>query len=237
MNTESFFTADQIERFASRAVDADKTIIVEIDVDDLSTLKDNGYRLCFAKKTGSSDELTYDVVWQAYLEYLSYNYFGYVFDYQIFCTNNFEDGALVQTRTTLVDIDFGEESTLNEFGVLSPAVTGTDPDSIVLNNEYGPIYPGLCQAAINLEGAQENAPIYVDETEAIVGTSAMTTVDEVLVWFEQNTETGTMFSTERSNSFAVDLTSTDLATVLYQGGVWSLQPNPDKLAALLEAAR
>lgn len=49
----------------------------------------------------------------------------------------------------------------------------------------------------------------------------LTPIDTVMVWFQQNIATSTMFSSARSNSVEIDLTSTNTATRLYKGGQWS----------------
>lgn len=44
-----------------------KTVDIQIDPDDLNTLKGSDYKLCFAKKVGNNN---YNVVWQSFTAYL-----------------------------------------------------------------------------------------------------------------------------------------------------------------------
>ena len=56
---------------------------------------------------------------------------------------------------------------------------------------------------------------------AAAGPVTLTPIDTVMVWFQQDIATSTMFSSARSMSTEIDLTSTNTATRLYKGGQWS----------------
>ena len=60
-------------------------------------------------------------------------------------------------------------------------------------------------------------PIYVAVDPILKGKDVLTPKDTVLVWLEQDIETSTMFSTARTTSVEIDLTSTDSATRRYVG--------------------
>lgn len=195
-----------------------KNVEIQIGLDDLTTLKKAGYRLCFAKKVGDN---AYNVVWQSYDLYLHINEFSWVPMYQLFGTNRFEDDVTVQATTNTVDIGLGEMSVLNAEGILEPPITGGPQISITMDNMYGPIHPGINQLSTGLDGSTVSTPIYVSEHQVVPGEIVLTPVEKVLVWFEQNIQTSTMFSDARSNSVEIDLTTTNSATRLYAKGVWS----------------
>ena len=201
----------------SAALATHKEVLIEIAEDDLETLKGSNYKLCFAKKVGD----TFNVVWQSYTDYLISNRFSWTPMYQLFGTNTFESDVTVVATTNVRDIGLGEQSTLSRAGVLSPAATGGPDTAITLINEYGSIHPGVNQLSTGLDGTQESTAIYVAEAAMVQGNAELTPKESVLVWFEQNVETSTMFSTARSNSVEIDLTFESEAVRLYQDQQWS----------------
>ncbi len=196
-----------------------KTVVVEVAESDLQALKESGYRLCFSKQ-GSGE--IFDVIWQAYAEFLSTNVFGWDPTYEIFCTNSFEVGGEIRSTTNFVEIEFGQQSTLDANGFLSSPSSGENDSAITLINEYGGVYPGLSQYCVGIENETSIAPIFVSETAILTGSYDLVTTDEVMVWFEQSAESGTMFETPSSNNIVADLTSYDRVTLLYEEDMWSL---------------
>ena len=199
------------------AVATQKTVLIEIAQGDLETLKNSQYKLCFAKKVGD----TFNVVWQSYVDYLVSNEFKWTPMYQLFGTNTFQSDITVTATTNIVDIGLGEQSTLNSAGNLSPASSGGPDYAITLINEYGSIHPGVNQLSTGLDGTQESTPIYVAENSIVLGTDELVPKESVLVWFEQNVETSTMFSTARSNSVEIDMTFENEAVRLYSNQTWT----------------
>lgn len=197
---------------------AAKTITVEVATDDLTFLKKNGYKLCFAKKVA---EGTFNVVWQSYTDYLVTNEFSWTPQYQLFGSNTFRATVTVKVATNKMTIGLGETSLLTSAGVIEPPSTGGPSTGITMTNEFGPIHPGLNQLSIGLNGESVSTPFYVAENQIALGETTMTPVEKILIWFEQNVETSTMFATARSNSVEVDMTTTNSATRLYKGGKWS----------------
>ena len=55
----------------------------------------------------------------------------------------------------------------------------------------------------------------------VLGSDLLTPIDEVMVWFEQNIVTSTMFSDVRSKSVTIDMTESNTQARLYSGGKWS----------------
>lgn len=195
-----------------------KIVDIQIAPGDLATLKTNNFKLCFAKKVG--DE-AYNVVWQSYHDYLSNNSFSWTPQYQMFGSNTFQGNLTVKVSTNLQTIGLGETCVLDENGFLSQAVSGGPAISLTMDNEFGSIHPGINQLSIGLNGQTVSTPIYVAEKQIVKGNASLTPVEKVLVWFEQNIETSTMFSTARSNSVEIDLTFTNDATRLYSDQEWS----------------
>lgn len=194
-----------------------KSVIIQIDTADLDELKKAGYMLCFAKKVGDAD---FNVVWQSYTKYLVRNTFRWTPQYQLFGTNVFEDAVQVEASTNLVTIGLGEESVLSESGVLGAAKTGGPAGSINMLNDYGSIHPGVNQLSTGIDGSVTSTPIYVAPKAMVSGEASLTPVERILVWFEQNIQTSTMFSDARSRSVEIDLTGVESATRLYKGQKW-----------------
>ena len=195
-----------------------KTVIIQIAQNDLEELKAANYKLCFAKKVGDND---YNVVWQSYHDYVAKSQFSWTPQYQLFGSNLFGGNIQVSEATNLVDISLGEISTLDKAGNLSDAKTGGSDTALNLINDYGSIHPGVIQISTGINGKSESTPIYVAPQEAIIGEISLTPVEKVLVWFEQDIETSTMFSTSRSISLEIDLTNSNTATRLYKDQNWS----------------
>ncbi|AZO89782.1 hypothetical protein BOO88_12910 [Stutzerimonas stutzeri] len=196
---------------------SEKTVTIEIAAGDLTLLKKSGYKLCFAKKVGDAD---YNVVWQSYDAYLSNNEFSWTPQYQMFASNLFKANVQVKVSTNIVNIGLGQTSTLDEHGLLSSAVTGGPNISMTFVNDYAPIHPGINQLSTGIDGNQVSTPIYVAVDQVVTGETVLTPVETILVWFEQNVQTSTMFSTSRSKAIEIDLTFDNTAGRLYEGGQW-----------------
>jgi hypothetical protein len=197
---------------------AQKVVNIEITKEDLATLKSANYKLCFAKKVGDN---TYNVVWQSYVQYLITNTFSWTPMYQLFGSNQFASGLKVKAVTNRVDIGLGEQSVLDVFGILGNPATGGSATGFTMVNNYGSIHPGVNQLSTGIDGEQVSTPIYVAAKPIVTGKTVLTPVEKVLVWFEQNVETSTMFSDAVSNSVEIDLTNTNEATRLYSHQKWS----------------
>lgn len=204
--------------FALSVAAVEKLVNIVIDPADLQLLKDHNYKMCFAKKVGN---FSYNVVWQAYELFLEDNEFTWTPIYQLFGTNTFKSDVTVKAATNPVSIGLGEITTLNSAGILSKPVSGGPETSLNLINDYGKIHAGVNQLSTGIDGSTVSTPIYVSEKAIIMGETELTPVEKVLVWFEQNIETSTMFSSTRSNAVEIDLTFTNSAARLYKGQKWS----------------
>ena len=197
--------------------EAKKEVSILLDDEVIRLLKENIYQLCIAKKVGSEE---YNVIWQYYREYENINTFSWLPSYQIFTTNEFFDSVQVEVRSKMKPIGLGETVTRDQYGVLSDAVTGGDPTTLNLINKGNPTCVGISQLCTGIDGRQVSAPIYVTERKIITGEAGFKPVEKVLVWFEQNAETGTMFSMARSKSVEFDLTSRNNIQATFDGQNW-----------------
>ncbi|SFR12173.1 hypothetical protein SAMN04488564_103750 [Lentzea waywayandensis] len=194
-----------------------KSVDIQIAQADLKTLKDSGYKLCFAKKVNG----TYNVVWQSAEKYLHDNTFSWQPLYQLFGSNTFQGNVNVKVATNEVAVGLGDQATLDKDGNLGEASTGGPATGITMINQFGPIHPGLSAYSTDINGNGSTTPIYVGESPIVLGNDLLTPVEAVQVWFEQDVATGTMFSVARSNAVDIDLTSGNSAVRLYSDGKWS----------------
>lgn len=210
-------TSDYSKVLASSLAATQKTVTIQIDSSDLAMLKQNDYKLCFAKKVGNE---AYNVVWESYGQYLAFNDFSWTPQYQLFGSNQFQDNMIARASTNTVNISLGQQATLDSNGNLGAAVSGGPETGITLINNYGSIHPGLNQLSTGINGSQVSTPIYVAPNTMVTGQTTLTPVEIILVWFEQGMQTSTLFSVPRSNAIEIDLTATSSASRLYVGGVW-----------------
>jgi hypothetical protein len=195
----------------------EKSVKIQIASSDLTQLKQNGYSLCFAKKVGND---SYNVIWQSYTGFLSNNTFKWSPQYQVFGSNLFQAGQEVDISTNLITIGTGQQAIIDQSGVIGPASTGGPENTITLVNQYGSIYPGLTQLSTGIDGRMISTAVFLSPTQAIQGVTQMTPTDVLLVWFQQNVQTGTLFSGSRSNAVEIDLNNDSTATRLYTGSKW-----------------
>ncbi|AGP40481.1 hypothetical protein SCE1572_41855 [Sorangium cellulosum So0157-2] len=201
---------------------------INIASGDLGILKAGKYVLCFAKKVGS----TYNVVWSSATDFLESNTFSWTPQYALFGTNTFRGGVTVKADTNVVPIGLGSQSTLDNNGHLGDPSSSADPTSITLINNYGSIHPGVSSVCTDINGNTSTNPIYVAENPIVKGSDALTPVESVMVWFDQNIQTSTMFSDSRSNPVEIDLTQANTATRLYSDEIWTTPPLRDALGLL-----
>jgi hypothetical protein len=221
---------DTYERDAARqslanfyaALDAvSKAVTILVDLDDLATLKTNNYAMCFAKKVASGgDSGSYNVVWQSLTKYVYSTAFSWTPQFSLFGTNVFADTVTVTATTNARALGLGQQCLLDQNGILQPPATGGPATGVSMLNQFSLIHPALSQIS-TLNGVQQTTPLYVAPQGMVQGTVTLTPIDTVMVWFQQDIATSTMFSSARSNYTEIDLTMTNTATRLYKGGQWS----------------
>jgi hypothetical protein len=190
-----------------------KSVTIEIASGDIETLKAGRYSLCFARNVGGR----YNVIWQAYSDFLAKNWFGWTAQYQLFGTSA---GYPAGSETNAVDIAPGQQAILDRAGVLGSAVTGGPADKISLINNYGPIHPGLSCVSTGPDGVKRMLPIFLAPQPMVIGTERLNPVDKVQVWFQQDGTPGPMIDQAISTTVEIDLTKADAATRRYQDGIW-----------------
>jgi hypothetical protein len=140
--------------------------------------------------------------------------------YQLFGTNSYDENIKVKATTNTVNIGLNETSLLNEDGHLEAPSSGGSKTAITLLNQYGSIHPGVNQLSTGIDGKQTSTPIYVAPKTMVSGKATLTPKESVLVWFEQDIETSSIFSEARSNAVEIDLTFENVATRKYEGQEW-----------------
>lgn len=197
-----------------------KKVTIKIDSQRMADMKTNNYRLCFAKKVGDA---AYNVVWQSFdkQQYYANNEFSWEPMYEIFCTKTYEESVTVKVTTNTVAIGLGEICTLDEAGNISDAQTGGSKLSLNLINNNSDFHVGVNQLATDLLGKRVSSPIYLSKDFAVKGEVNLVPKEKVLVWFQQNIETSTIFGKVTSVTQEIDLTSQNEATYFYNAdGNW-----------------
>lgn len=194
-----------------------KNVKIEIAVPDFEIFKRADYRLCFAKKVGDN---FYNVVWQSYREYLINNTFSWLPQYSLFCSNYFRDYDIVRAVTNEVHIGLGETSRLNQDGMLGAPWASGPTNGFCMDNRYGSIHPCVKQVSIGINGRMESTPVYVTIEPVVPGVIVLTPVEKIMIWFEQNVDPGTMFSTAKSLSVEIDFSSRNDASLKYENQQW-----------------
>jgi len=196
----------------------EKSVEIQIELNDLEFLKANEYQLCFARMVNGA----YTVVWQSYGDYLANNPFSWLPLYQLFGTKAFTvNGGKVTMDTNPVSIDLGEQAVLNPDGNMEPAVTGGPADGITMINQYGPIHPGLIGVSTGPDGVQRTLPMFVAPLAIATGTDVLAPLERVRIWFQQGVVSGTTTNQDISMAVELDLTAVDLARATYSQGNWS----------------
>ncbi|MDE6252664.1 MAG: hypothetical protein K2M78_08505 [Lachnospiraceae bacterium] len=196
-----------------------KSIIVTLDAASLEGLKKAKYSLCFAKKVNDA----YNVIWRSSKKYLARNTFSWKPKYAVFGTNTYEASVKVTADTAVVNAELGQQCTLDENGIMKDAISGTHPMSVTINNEYGPIHSGISQIC-TIDGIEETTPIYVSKDSRTKGEIILTPKEKVLIWFEANVETSTIFEDAKTNAIEIDLTNKEAQTVSFdfESGNWKV---------------
>lgn len=185
-----------------------KTLVVNIESEILTTLKQSGYVLCVAKKVNDS----YTVIWQGIEQLLAKNTLQWQPKYQLFGSNSFSSGILVSASTDTQEIQGGQACLLTVDGALESATGSVDSSKpFMMENEYGSIHPGVNIVQPN----GDTLPIYVAEGEAIKGSVSLLPKENLRVWFQQDVVTGTMISKVTGNIIDLDFTGVQQHTITF----------------------
>ncbi|KAJ7690172.1 hypothetical protein B0H14DRAFT_3532408 [Mycena olivaceomarginata] len=173
----------------------------------LSSRLQGGYQLCISKKVNND----YCVVWQVLSKPISF--LGWVEQYQVFASNTFKTGGLVQASSAPVE--------LPSHGTMQPATGPVTGGSFTVDNEYQPVNFGVSQ-----EVNGKFLPIYVDKTLTVIGTETLTPITAVLAFFSKELTTSSMYTTATSSSIEVTYMGTTTNTISYVddgstgNGIW-----------------
>lgn len=197
----------------------EKSIVVTLDSASLKGLKTSKYALCFAKKVNDA----YNVIWRSTNKYLARNTFSWKPEYAVFGTNTYKTAVKVKADTEVVNAELGQKCTLDENGIMKDAISGTHPMGVTINNEYGPIHFGISQIS-RFGETEETTPIYVSQDARTKGEVILTPKEKVLVWFEANVETSTIFEDARTDAIEIDLTNKQSQTISFdfESGIWKV---------------
>ena len=214
----------------------EKSLVIHIADQDLSTLKNAGYVLCFAKR---SKDKPYNIVWVADAEYGTCSQLSWEPRFVFFLAAEFADLKKIFITAQSVPLTLGQECTLLESGAFSSPRTGTIAEAVTLAlQNRNPVYSGIGQYC-GFNGQEGTLrPFYVAKNPVVSGISVDYPQDKILVWFEQDTQSGMMFEHSRSQNIAlphissackhswstaceVDLSVQDHIALRYQNMIWS----------------
>ncbi|THG95707.1 hypothetical protein EW026_g5994 [Hermanssonia centrifuga] len=173
------------------------TLTVNVHSDDLARLKKAGYKLCIAKQVNGK----YNVVWSG-KEFIVKNTFRWDSEFQVFGSQTFEGGLLVESETEERDIKFGETCTLDEYGSMRPAHGNSNASGeFYVENNYGSMHIG-----VNARLGTQFSAIYLSDQPFYTGKADLTPVEKVLVWFDMRSQTGTMLVKAITDTIEVNFT-------------------------------
>ena len=197
-----------------------KKLTILINSNDIQMLQDSGFNLNISVKVNG----IFNVVWFSDPDFQDENDYSWSQDFELFGTNTFEDDALAEADTNLLNISPGQSATLNSMGVFEVEADPGIEESITATNNFEPIYLGLAQQLAVPSGMQDSLPVFVSPELNNLETGLLTPSSEVMLWFG-DTETGRIFINEPQNNIILDFTDIDEITVNYSGGNWTLTEN------------
>lgn len=201
------------------------TITIQIGTEDLELLKRAGYKLCMA---GSLEDRDYTVVWYATEKYFCNNKIQVIDEYEVFASSSFVERKAVFINTDSVPITMGKQCVLNEYGCISAAQEGENPETMTLVNEYGAVHPGICQKGKGVEGNEFMNPLFLSRNQILPGEFEFFPSYEIKIWFAQDMETGIALpkpqtgikKAAKTNFTIIDLEKENAPVRSYFNGKW-----------------
>ncbi len=199
-----------------------KTLNIEITQEDMEFLMSRSLNLNIAIKVNGA----FNVIWRSVSNYSTFNQFQWSQVFHIFGTGDTEEALMVDIETNVVNIALGQDVVLDPGDLLDQPVAGSTPTGITfINNSESAIFPVLAQLLTFIGSTQAITPVYVLENPLLSGQSHLITpTQEVLVWFGEEVETGTIFTEPVEFFVNVDLTNDSSATRLFSNREWSIIP-------------
>ena len=206
-----------------------KTLIIEIAQGDLEILSSSHYILCVAKVLTDENSL---VIWQTEERILAHNEMSWEenANYSLFCSNNNTNRKKVVMNIPDKEIALGEYLTLTETGTFGDSKQGPWNDQLGLINQYGSIYPGICQQCTDFNGAASKDPIFLNPTPSLPGEFTIKPLEKIMVWFEQDVEKGMYLfhnwtdsvQAAKTKKITVDMQEKDQITLSYENYDWKI---------------
>ncbi len=198
-----------------------QTIVVYIEEEQLIAQKTNNYSLYLAKKVNS----TFTVIWLAKAPlpktgqptYQYKNTFDIASNsYMVNFTNTpLQEGDINFTSGGKnLPINTGQKTTLNQYGVFSPAQNGGIPGDILINNQL-PAFP----RAILLDSTGQS--IWVSSTGMDTSPTTLTPKNDFQLWFGPTQVAGSLIPSSASNVYVVTVNDGETQTVTFtNSGTW-----------------
>ena len=200
-----------------------KTLTINIAENDLQFLNERDFNLNIAIKVNGD----FSVIWRSVSESSSINTFQWSPVFHILGSDNTDDSPTVDISTNTVDIILGQDVLYNSSKLIEQPVTGNSPNGInFINNSGSIINPVLAQLLTFVKSSQSTqaiTPVFISEKPLSSGESLLITPSqEVIVWFGQPVDPGTLFTgTGVLTVLGVDLSNDSSEAWLYSEGIWS----------------
>jgi len=194
-------------------------VTINCDPGWVNTFDANGYKLVMAKAMGDQNgNYIYNVV--ASTSVVTPQMIATWTDkYQMTgSTQAFQNGVTITGLSGLEDITFGETYFLDSWSSHHVAADSSAPP-----NGFGFRNKVSASAVITLEVGDNFSPVFISLLKYPSGFAAMTPLPKVCFWFQQNLDTGTMITVDKSTVFEVDLSDDQPKTITYDANAnWSL---------------
>jgi len=194
-------------------------VTINCDPSWVTTFDANGYKLIMAKAMGDANgNYTYNVV--ASTSVVTKQMIATWTDkYQMTgSTQSFQNGVTITGLSGLEDIAFGDTYFLASWSSYHVSADSNAPP-----NGFGFRNKVLASAVITLEVGDNFSPVFISPLKYPPGFATMTPLPKVCFWFQQNLDTGTMITVDKTTVFEVDLSDGQPKTITYDAnGNWSL---------------
>lgn len=200
----------------------EKTLRIQIELDKMQELKANGYRLCLAKATTDrSGTNQCNIVWQSYNNFVCNTVFSWDSLYYLFAGTAFQEYVNINDISTSnqVMIQRGQQAVLDTSGRLGKATDGKNSEGITLINECADIdiYPGFIQVNYGINHKMTYSPACFMERKLLIGAITLIPDDNIIVWMDQELETGTLFRELLNPSIVVNMNGKAEEKIFYDG--------------------
>ncbi|ROL84663.1 hypothetical protein BK636_06735 [Pseudomonas chlororaphis] len=199
-----------------------QTIIIYIEEEQLVAQKVNNYSLYLAKKVNSS----FTVIWLSKPPFATPNQPTYQYKNIFNITNdsymvNFTNTPLQEGDVNFTSggknlpINTGQITTLDQYGVFSPAKNAGTPGDVSINNE-------LLAHPSNILLDSTGLSLWVNRSGGMnIGIATMTPQNEFQLWFGPAQAAGSLIPSSLSNPYNMSVNDGETKTVTYTNqGTW-----------------